>query len=458
MTPSRSSLSGGVPTDRLREILARETAAFRAARPKTRQALEYGAGTWLDGVPMHWMRDWPMPFPIMAREAEGARLTDLDGHDFDDFCLGDTASLFGHSPKPVARAIRQQARRGLTYMLPNIDALAVGALLGARFGDYLWQIATTATDANRFALKVARAVTGRRKIIVFNGGYHGTVDETMVHLEEGLTAPRPGLVGMASDPTAETVAVEFNDIDALAAALAGNDVAAVIAEPVMTNACMILPERGFHDGLRRLTEAAGTLLILDETHTISSGLGGYAVRHGLSPDILTCGKAVAGGVAAAIWGLSYGVAARLSAHEAVRDSGHTGMGTTLSGNPLQFAALRATLSEVMTPTAYRDMEKGAKRLEKGLNLVIRERGAPWHIARCGARVEFVCAPGPLRNGTEAEAAYQPLLEATIHLSLVNRGLLIAPFHNMMLVSPVTTKKQIDRLITAFDDICSELFR
>lgn len=298
---SLNSLSGGVPTNRLRKLLAKETANYARTRPRSRLALDHGAAAWMDGVPMHWMRDWPLPFPIMVKRAEGARLTDIDGHDFEDFCLGDTASLFGHSPKPVAEAIRRQSRQGLTYMLPNIDALAVGELLSSRFGEFRWQVATTATDANRFALKVARAVTERRKIIVFNGAYHGTVDETMVKLRNGRTVPRPGLVGMAADPASETIAVEFNDLAALEAALCEMDVAAVIAEPVMTNACMVLPEPGFHEALRRLTRATGTLLILDETHTISSGLGGYTRRHGLLPDILTCGKAVAGGVAAAVW-------------------------------------------------------------------------------------------------------------------------------------------------------------
>ncbi|KFI33235.1 aminotransferase [Haematobacter missouriensis] len=453
-----TSLSGGVPTNRLRKLLARETETYTQARPRSRMALDHGAAAWLDGVPMHWMRDWPLPFPIMVKRAEGSTLTDIDGHNFDDFCLGDTGSLFGHSPKPVAQAIRRQARHGLTYMLPNIDALAVGELLSSRFGEFRWQVATTATDANRFALKIARAVTERRKIVVFNGAYHGTVDETMVQLSNGRTVTRSGLVGMAGDPASETVAVEFNDPAALETALCEMDVAAVIAEPVMTNACMVLPEPGFHEALRRLTRATGTLLILDETHTISSGLGGYTRRHGLRPDIITCGKAVAGGVAAAVWGMTEDIASRFSAQEAQRAAGHTGMGTTLSGNPLQFAALRATLSEVMTKDAYQRMERGAKRLEKGLRLVVEGRGAPWHIARCGARVEFVCTPGPLRNGTEAEDSYQPLVEAAVHLSLVNRGLLIAPFHNMMLVSPVTRKKQIDQLIHAFDEICAELFR
>lgn len=452
-----SRAPGGVPPARIAALMARETAAYAAARPRTREALDYGAATWLDGVPMHWMKDWPLPFPMLVLSARGARLADLDGHEIDDFCLGDTASLFGHSPAPVARALRRQSRQGLTYMLPTVDALAVGALLTARFGDYLWQIATTATDANRFALKVARAVTGRQRVLVFNGAYHGTVDELMVALQDGRTVARPGLIGMAADPTAETVAIEFNDIAGLEAALAGGDIAAVIAEPVMTNCCMVLPEPGFHAALRDLTRQHGTLLILDETHCLSSGLGGYTVTHELEPDILTCGKAVAGGVPAAVWGLSMEVAARYSAHDRKRATGHSGLGTTLSASPLQFAALRATLTEVMTAKAYERMRKGARRLAQGLGAAITRHGAPWHVAQVGARVEFICAPGPLRNGTEAAAAHVPALEAAIHLALLNRGCLIAPFHNMMLVSPMTGKKQIQRLTEAFDDILAELF-
>lgn len=444
---------GGVAPARIAALMARESALYAACRPRTREALEYGAGAFLDGVPMHWMKDWPMPFPLLVLHAEAARITDLDGHEIDDFCLGDTGSLFGHSPKPVARALRRQSRSGLTYMLPTVDALAVGTLLTARFGDYLWQIATTATDANRFALKVARAVTGRPKVLVFNGAYHGTVDETMVALSEGVTVPRPGLVGMAAAPAA--VAVEFNDLAALEAALATGEIAAVITEPVMTNSCMVLPKPGFHEGLREATRRHGTLLVIDETHCLSAGLGGYTGTHRLDPDILTCGKAVAGGVPAAVWGLRSEVAARFSALP--RAAGHSGLGTTLSASPLQFAALRATLAEVMTQAAYDRMRRGARRLAQGLGAAITRHGAPWHVVQVGARVEFICAPGPLRNGAEAAAAHAPALEAALHLALLNRGHLIAPFHNMMLVSPVTTKKQVAGLVAAFDDALAALF-
>lgn len=447
----------GIAASRLAVVAMREARRFSASRPRTKAALDKGAGVFLNRVPMHWMTDWPMPFPLLVTRAEGARLEDADGFGIDDFCLGDTGSMFGHSPPPVARAIRRQARRGLTYMLPSADALEAGRLLSERFGDLRWQIATTATDANRFALRVARAVTGRPKVLVFNGCYHGTVDDCMVALEDGRTVNRPGLVGQVTDLSTLAVSVEFNDINAVEEALATGEIAAILTEPVMTNSCMVLPQAGFHDGLRTLSRRYGALLIIDETHTISSGLGGYSRVHSLSPDIFVAGKCVAGGVAAAVWGMTAEVAARLATHDEGRAPGHSGMGTTLSANPLQFAALRANLAEVMTEANYARMEKGAARLEAGLGKAIVRHGAPWHVVRVGARVEFICAPGPLRNGTEAAAAHQARVEATLHTMLLNRGCLIAPFHNMMLVSPATKKAQIDRLITAFDEALAILF-
>ncbi|MFT3688018.1 aspartate aminotransferase family protein [Paenirhodobacter sp.] len=441
---------GGIGAGRIAAFAAREAAAFARTHPRARVVSE----DWLDGVPMHWMRDWPQPFPIVVARAKGAVITDVDGHAIDDFCLGDTGSMFGHSPAPVARALRAQAGRGLTYMLPSEAAHRAGALLTQVFGRMKWQLATTATDANRFALRVARAVTGRPKVLVFDGCYHGTVDDTMVCLRDGRTVARPGLVGQVADLSQLAVAVPFNDLDAVAAALATGEVAAILTEPVMTNCCMVLPDPGFHQGLRDLASRHGALLILDETHTISSGLGGYGRVHGLRPDMLVAGKCVAGGVPAAVWGLSPEVAARFAAREAV--PGHSGMGTTLSANPMQFAALAATLSEVMTPGNYARMEAGAARLAAGLTKAIARHGLPWHVVRVGARVEFICAPGPLRNGAEAARAHAPALEAAVHVGLLNRGCLIAPFHNMMLISPATTRRQIDRLVAAFDAVLGHL--
>ena len=447
----------GVRADRLAAFAAREAAAYAKSRPKAAKALAAGSGVYLGGVPMHWMADWPMPHLPLVAKAEGSRIEDIDGHKLDDFCLGDTGSMFGHSPAPVARAIRHQARRGLTYMLPTEAALEAGRLLTDRFGKFRWQIATTATDANRFAIRVARAVTGRPKVLVFNGCYHGTVDDTMVELANGATVARAGLVGQVQDLTKGAVCVEFNDLAAVEAALKTGEVAAVLTEPVMTNSCMVLPEAGFHDGLRQLTRRYGALLMIDETHTISSGLGGYTRVHSLSPDMFIAGKCVAGGMPTAVWGMTEEVAERFAAYDATRAPGHSGMGTTLSANPMQFACLVANLGQVMTAEAYAHMEAGAERLSKGLRKAIDRHGAPWHVVRVGARVEFICAPGPLKNGTEAAAAHQPQVEAAIHTGLLNRGSLIAPFHNMMLVSPATKKRQIDRLIASFDAVLADLF-
>jgi glutamate-1-semialdehyde 2,1-aminomutase len=283
------------------------------------------------------------------------------------------------------------------------------------------------------------------------------VDDVMVELVDGVTQTREGLLGQVADLTQGAIACEFNDLTAVEAALAKGDIAAILTEPVMTNCCMVLPDAGFHDGLRTLSRRYGALLIIDETHTISSGLGGYTGVHSLSPDIFVAGKCVAGGMPTAVWGLTPETAARYAAANEARAAGHSGMGTTLSANPMQFACLKATLAEVMTPKNYAHMEALAARLSHGLAKVINRCQAPWHVVRVGARVEFICAPGPLRNGTEAGLAHQGAVEQAVHVALLNRGCLIAPFHNMMLISPATKKRQVDRLIAAFDEILSELF-
>jgi glutamate-1-semialdehyde 2,1-aminomutase len=352
--------------------------------------------------------------------------------------------------------MQAQLGHGFTYMLPTEHAIAVGELLRARFGLPHWQIATTASDANRFALRVARAVTNRPRILIMNGCYHGAVDETYVALADGRSFNRPGLIGQFADLTDGTKIVEFNDVAALEQALAARDVACVITEPVLTNCCMVLPDPGYHAALRRLTRENGTLLLIDETHTISTGPGGYTAAHGLEPDIFVVGKPIAGGVPASAWGFSDAVAAGWDRVRHNKASGHSGLGTTLSANALAMATMRATLEEVMTPAAYAHMDGLAGRLAGGLDTVIRARALPWHVARVGARVEFICAPGPLKNGTEAGHAHAPEIEQAVHLGLLNRGCVIAPFHNMMLVCPATTAEQVAQLVGAFDEVTGAL--
>ena len=451
-----SASLGGVRLQRIGELFEGEKRRYIDAHPRSLQRTGHGIAGFYDGVPMHWMKDWSMPFPLLVESALGSSLRDIDGNEYADFCLGDTGSMFGHSPGPVAAAIARQAGKGLTCMLPTEDAIAVGRLLAERFGLPHWQIATTATDANRFALRVARAVTGRPKILVFNGCYHGSVDETYVRLIDQRAVNRPGLLGQMTDLTQFTRVVEFNDLAALEAALAHGDVACVITEPVLTNSCMVLPEPGYLDGVRHLTRAAGTLLLIDETHTISTGPGGYTRAHGLEPDLFVLGKPIAGGVPASAWGFTEDVARRLTAVRGQTPPGHSGMGTTLSANALSLAAMRATLEQVMTTGAYQHMERLAAKLAAGLQATVDSSRLPWHVVRVGARVEFICAPGPLRNGTQAEAAHAPALEQAIHLALLNRGCLIAPFHNMMLTCPATTESQVGRLQEAFAAVAAAL--
>ncbi|HEX4596205.1 MAG TPA: transaminase, partial [Burkholderiaceae bacterium] len=301
----------GVRRDRLDEFVQAERVRYGAARPRSAALAEAGPGeanAYYGGTPMHWMLDWPVPFLPVVDRAHDAWLIDIDGNRLADFCLGDSGSMFGHSPEPVARALSAQAGRGLTAMLPSQDAWAAGRLLRERFGLPHWQIATTASDANRFALRLTRAVTGRARTLVFNGCYHGAVDETYLSLQSGQAIHRPGLMGQFADLTLGTRVVEFNDVPALERALEQRDVACVITEPVLTNCCMVLPQAGYHDALRRLTRAAGTLLLVDETHTISTAAGGYSALHGLQPDILVIGKPIAGGVAASAWGFTDAIA------------------------------------------------------------------------------------------------------------------------------------------------------
>jgi glutamate-1-semialdehyde 2,1-aminomutase len=441
------------------KVMARERERFAAANPRS-AALAVRAGKSLyGGVPMHWMADWPTPFPLFVDHASGARFTDVDGHDYVDFCLGDTGTMFGHAPAPVAAAIREQSARGYTTMLPGEDAAWVGEELKRRFGLDYWQVTATATDANRYALRWARAVTGRKRILVFDGCYHGTVEETMVRLEDDRTIPRPGQLGAITDVARTTAVVEFNDVPALEKALASGDIAAVLAEPAMTNIGMVLPDEGFHARLRELTRKAGTLLIIDETHTISTGPGGWTRRFGLEPDIFVLGKPIAGGIPCAVFGVTADVARRMQQAQQAASAGghgHSGMGTTLSANAFALHAMRANLAQVMTDEAYAAMIPLAERLKQGITEVLKARDLPWSVTQIGSRCEFqFCAPPP-RTGRQAEAAFQDDLEKCLHLGLMNRGIMITPFHNMMLVCPQTKAADVDLLVEALGHILEEL--
>src|SRR5437667_225121 len=375
-------------TDALGRLLAREVDRFEEEHPRSRALAQAAADSLLAGVPMPWMIRWPGGFPVFAAEAKGARFRDVDGHEYVDVCLGDTAAMTGHSPEPTVRAVTEQVRRGITLMLPSEDALWVGRELGRRFGLPRWQFALTATDANRFAIRLARELTGRTKILVFNWCYHGSVDETFATLAGASVVARDGNVGPPV-PLAETTrVVEWNDAGALERELSHGDVACVLAEPALTNVGIVVPEPGFHDALRAATRHTETLLAIDETHTLCAGPGGYTAAHSLEPDMLTVGKAIAAGIPAAAYGFSEEVASRLEAllpRDERADVG--GIGGTVAANVLSLAAMRATLAEVLTEEAFVRMIELGERLEAGVAAVIERDALPWHVARLRCRGE-----------------------------------------------------------------------
>jgi glutamate-1-semialdehyde 2,1-aminomutase len=434
---------------RLGALLAEEERRFREAHPRSLALSERARRSLLGGVPMHWMVRWAGGFPLFVEAGDGAHLTDVDGHRYLDLCLGDTGAMTGHAPAATVEAVRAQAGRGFTFMLPTEDAVRVGEELARRFGLPYWQFAVTATDANRFAIRLARAITGRPRILVFNWCYHGTVDETFATLKDGRVVARDGNVGPPVDPAVTTRVVEFNDLPALETALAQGDVACVLAEPALTNVGIVHPEPGFHAALRELTRRAGTLLIIDETHTICAGPGGYTRAHGLEPDMLTFGKAVAGGVPGAVYGMSEAVAERVGAGTRLEVADTGGIGGTLAANALASAAMRATLERVLTEASFRITIPLAERFARGVEGVIAEQCLPWIVKRLGCRVEYWFRPMPPRNGGEAAAAVDPDLERYMHLAALNRGILLTPFHNMALLAPAVTEADVDRHTEVF---------
>jgi glutamate-1-semialdehyde 2,1-aminomutase len=443
--------------DRLAILLEQEERRFVELHPGSQQLYERGEKALLGGVPMPWMTEWASPFPVFAASAEGARFTDVDGNEYVDLCLGDTGAMTGHSPPPTVMAVAERAARGITLMLPTEDASWVAAELGRRFGLPRWQFALTATDANRFALRLARAITGRPKVLVYAWCYHGTVDESFAIEVGGETRSRPDNIGPPVDPAVTSRVVEWNDLPALERALDPGDVACVLAEPAMTNAGIVLPDSGYHDALRQLTRERGTLLIIDETHTFCAGPGGYTAATGLDPDLLTIGKAIAGGIPAAAYGMTEEVSERITAYlESLETSDVGGIGGTLAGNALSLAAARATLEEVLTEEAFSHMTEMAERFEAGVNDVIASRGLPWNSVRLGCRVEYHFQAKPPRDGSEAVAADDRMLGRFMHLHALNRGILLTPFHNMALMCPATAEADVDRHAEVFEEAVATL--
>ena len=433
-------------------MIESELQRFRRDHPRCAALHERAQGSLFGGVPMPWMMLWAGGYPVAVAEAVGSRVVCEDGIEFVDLCLGDTGAMAGHAPAPVLEALR--APRDITTMLPTEDAAWVGEELARRFGLARWLFTLTATDANRTALRVARMLTGRPKVLVYSYCYHGSVDEAFAVREDGRTVSRAGNVGPPVDIAQTTTAVEFNDLDTLEAALRTGEIACVLAEPAMTNMGIVLPDDGYHDALRSLTREHGTLLIIDETHTFSAGPGGCTRAWGLEPDLLTIGKAIGGGVPCGALGLSQEVEARMGAADDADFVDTGGVGGTLAGNPLSLAAMRATLSSVLTDDVWERAIPLAERFAAGVRAAIGER--PWNVTQLGCRAEYRFQREPARNGTEAHAASDPALERYLHLHALNRGVLITPFHNMALMAPTTTEADVDRHSEVFAEAVASL--
>jgi glutamate-1-semialdehyde 2,1-aminomutase len=429
----------GSPINRahLATLIAREEKKFVADHPKSAALYERAQHALLGGVPMNWMKKWAGQFPVFVAEAHGAHFTDVDGRDYVDLCLGDTGAMTGHSPAPAVEAIARQSKQGITLMLPTEDALWVGEELARRFGLPYWQFTLTATDANRFSIRIAREITSRPKILVYNYCYHGSVDESFISIINGKPAPRRGNIGPPVNPIETTHVVEFNDLAALDAALAPRDVACILAEPVMTNVGIVHPDPGYWQSATEIP-------------------GGYTREHAIRPDIFVIGKPIASGLPAGTYGCSAEVAEKITHRIHLEDCDTGGIGGTLAGNALSLAAIRATLEHVLTPQAFARMIPLAQRFAKGIAGAIETVNLPWHVTRLGCRAEYLFRPNPPRNGGEAAATADFDLERYMHLYALNRGVLLTPFHNMALMSPATTDADVDLHTRIFESAVREL--
>jgi glutamate-1-semialdehyde 2,1-aminomutase len=447
----------GVDRARLRRLAQRERATFAERNPKSAAAYA-GAGHLFGKVPMTWMNKTAAGFPLYVATARGARITDIDGHEYVDFCLGDTGAMAGHSPEPVVAAVhRELTSRGATTMLPTEDAELVGAELSRRFGLPYWSFALTATDANRWAIRLLRAVSGRGRILFNSYCYHGSVDESLIVVgPDGQGQSREGNVGAPTDVTTTSRVAEFNDLSQLEEQLRHRDVAAVLMEPALTNIGIVLPRPGYLDGVRELTRKYGTFLINDETHTFSAGPGGATRAWGLRPDVVTIGKAIAGGIPIGAYGLSEELATTVLNRDDLDLVDMGGVGGTLAGNPVSMAAARATLGEVLTDAAFGGMISTATAYAEGLRKLLETYALPWSVSQLGARVEYRFASPAPADGTASAASADPELEDFLHTYLANRGILLTPFHNMVLMSPATTAADVQHHHEVFAAALEEL--
>ena len=447
-----------VDRERLSSLMRAEIARFEQERPRSRELFDKATHRMPDGVPMLWMAKWPGPWPVYVDHAQGAHFTCVDGIDHVDLCLGDTGAMVGHSPKPTVDALSAQLAKGITTMLPTEDAEIAAGMLAERFGVPMWQFTLTATDANRAMIRYSRAVTGKKKVLVMDYCYHGSVDETFATLDEnGAVVERRGNIGAPVPPWETTVVVPFNDVPALEAAFATDEIACVLVEPAMTNIGIVLPEPGWHDALRELATRHGAVLIIDETHTLCAGPGGMTQRDGLRPDAVVVGKTIAGGIPAGAYGMTQELGDKVRSSLHLEDIDVGGVGGTLAGNALSLVGIRATLGEVLTPESYPAMIDQATRWTQGVSQALEDWNVPWQVTQLGTRAEYSFLPHAPHDGGEAAHADDFELQQYLHLHALNRGILMTPFHNMALMSPATSAQDVDAHTAHFREAVASLF-
>ena len=447
-----------VDRERLSSLMRAEIARFEQERPRSRELFDKATHRMPDGVPMLWMAKWPGPWPVYVDYAQGAHFTCVDGIDHVDLCLGDTGAMVGHSPKPTVDALSAQLAKGITTMLPTEDAEIAAGMLAERFGVPMWQFTLTATDANRAMIRYCRAVTGKKKVLVMDYCYHGSVDETFATLDDnGAVVERRGNIGAPVPPSETTVVVPFNDVPALEAAFATGEIACVLVEPAMTNIGIVLPEPGWHDALRELATRHGAVLIIDETHTLCAGPGGMTQRDGLRPDAVVVGKTIAGGIPAGAYGMTQELGDKVRSSLHLEDIDVGGVGGTLAGNALSLVGIRATLGEVLTPESYPAMIDQATRWTQGVSQALEEWNVPWQVTQLGTRAEYSFLPHAPHDGGEAAHADDFELQQYLHLHALNRGILMTPFHNMALMSPATSSQDVDAHTAHFREAVESLF-
>ncbi len=441
---------------RVAALKKREDDAFVAMRPRSQELWASGQAVMPNGVPMSWLRTSYDHPPLFIESASGSRLRDVDGHEYADFNIADMSMFTGYGPAPVVEAVSRQVRLGSQYLLPTEDSIWVAGELARRYGLPLWQFTLSATSANTEVIRIARSSTDREKVLFFEGKYHGHFDDVLVEIEDGRLVPEEA--GLPHDVTSRTLVVPFNDLDALERVLATREVAVVVTEPALTNNVgLLMPDDGFHAGLRQLTRATGTLLAYDETHTQVVGPGGLSRRWGLASDFVTVGKSIAAGIPLGAYGMTEEAAAVLQRPGGRDDDKpQVAVGGTLFGNPVSMAAARAAMAEVLTDDAYAHSQRLGSLLADGLSQVVARSGLPWTTHHFWPRSGLSFSPAMPRTAGEAIADLDVPLRRLLRVYLANRGVWDAIVGAGPTCSVAATEEDVDAYLASFADLVGEL--